>query len=797
MNKRSVGRNKTQIAPRTNLTQPLTSFIGRKKELAHVYRLLAQTRLLTLMGVGGCGKTRLARQIATELESVHSFEDGVWLVELAALNEPALVSQEVAQILGVRETFDQPVMASVTDYLANRQVLLVLDNCEHLLTACAQLAEKLLLTAPQLKILATSREPLGLAGETTFLVPSLSLPDSAHSPLATNLEEYDAPALFMARAQSVLPTFTPTKQNTAAIIQVCRRLDGIPLAIELAAARVNVLTVEQIAARLIDRFSLLTANNRTAVLPRHQTLRATIDWSYDLLSDKERVLFQRLAVFAGGFTLEAVETICAGDYIERREILDGLARLVSKSLVVAKILEQREARYYLLETIRQYALNLLRESDEESKSRDRHLNWFLVLAEEAKAQWRGPKQKEIFDQLEIEHDNLRAALEWSRLESGSALAGLRLGSALWRFWEIQDHLREGRQHLKDLLALPQAQAHTAARAKALYGAGYLAMMQGMESDYTASEALMEESLVISRELNEPHLIANAIYGLGVVARFRGDNERAVQRLEESFTLFRQLGDRVGTYISLYNLAEAAMTHGDYEQALALHEESLALKRVQGDEWSIANSLMSLAVLARLQSNYPRAINLIQEALALFWKIGDTANIAFCLREFSTIAAIQGHSQLAVHLYAAADTLLEALGYPSDHAYRAESEHPLANVHSRMGEARFNAAWETGRALTSDQAIEQARGLGSLLEHKADSQSPRTRGDKDETLLVPLNERELEVLRLIAEGLSNHEIADRLVIALSTVKWHINNLFGKLGVHSRTQAIAQAKELGLL
>jgi non-specific serine/threonine protein kinase len=794
MSKHTVGHDKTQITPRTNLTHTLTSFIGRKKELAEVHQLLTKTRLLTLTGVGGCGKTRLAKQFASELVTAHSFDDGVWLVQLAALSDPTLVPQAVAQTLKMREIFDKPISASLANYLEEKQLLLVLDDCEHLLVACAELAEMLLLASPQLKILATSREPLGLLGETTFFVPSLSLPEWTPSLLPLDLAGYDAPALFRERAQTVLPTFTPTKKNTAAIIQVCQRLDGIPLAIELAAARMNVLTVEQIAARLDDRFILLTARNRTAVLPRHQTLRATIDWSYDFLSEKERDLFRRLAVFAGSFTLDAAEAICTFDGLERSEILDGLSQLVSKSLVIAEILEQREARYRLLETIRQYAFSLLRESGEQNKLRDHHLDWFLAQAERAESQWRGPKQKELFDQLEIDHDNLRAALEWSQKESGSAEAGLRLGIALWRFWEIHDHLREGRQHLMDLLALPEAQIHTPTRAKVLYGAGYLAMMQG---DYKASEVLLEESLAIAEKLDESQSIANAIYGLGLNARFRGDNERAVQLIEKSISLFRKLGDRVGEYISLFNLAEAATARGDYEQALNLHEESLVLKRAQGDEWSIANSLMSLAILARLQGKYPRALDLLQESLTLFQKIGDTADIALCLREFSAVAAIQGNSRVAVYLYAAADRLLENLGYPADHTYRMESEHPLASVHVRMGEAMFKAAWESGRALTLDQAIEQAWGLSTLLEHNTDSQIMKRHTSGDQALLVPLNERELEVLHLIAEGHSNHEIAERLVIALSTVKWHINNLFGKLGVHSRTQAVAQAKELGLL
>ena len=797
MSKQPIARNKTQNITPTNFTHNLTSFIGRKKELAQVHQLLAQTRLLTLTGVGGCGKTRLARQIATELASNQTFEDGIWFVELAALRDPALVPVEVAQILKVRETFEQSVLDSLTDYLADRRLLIVLDNCEHVLTACAELAEKLLLTCSQLRILGTSREPLGVPGETTFLVPSLSLPDAVHRPSISTLEGFDALTLFVERAKSVLPSFEPTEPNMEAIFHVCRRLDGIPLAIELAASRVNVLTVEQISARLDDRFSLLTASNRAAVLPRHKTLREAIDWSYELLSEEERILFRRLAVFAGDFTLDAVEAICSGEGIERSEILDALARLVNKSLVAAELLEQREARYHFLETIRQYAFNLLRESGEENKLRSRHLAWYLAFAEARKLQWRGPRQKELFNQLETEHDNLRAALEWSKRDIDSIQAGLLLGSALWRFWEIQNHLREGLQQLIELLALPNAQAHTVARAKALYGAGYLAMMQGPEKEYSGSQTFLEESLGIAHELKEPHLIATAIYGFGVVARVRGDSERAEELLRESLNSFRHLGDQVGTYISLYNLAEAATARGDLEQAEKLHMESLALKRAQNDEWSVANSLWSLGTIARLQNNIPRALELLQESLILFQKIGDTANIALCLREYSALAALRGQSQLAVQLYAVADTALENLGYSSDHAVRAENQNPLSNVRARMGETRFQAAWETGRLLTLEQAIEQARSLGSRLEQKIDSQSQIIRGEKDQTLVIALNERELEVLRLIAEGLSNHEIAERLVIALSTVKWHINNLFGKLGVRSRTQAIAQAKELGLL
>ena len=794
MTQQTVGREKAQIVSHTNLIQSLTSFIGRKKELVEVHQLLTQARLLTLTGVGGCGKTRLARQVAAELAANSSFAGGVWFVEFASLNDPNLVPQEVAQTLGIREVFDRPAISLLVDHLEEKHLLLIFDNCEHLLVACAGLAEKLLLASSGLYILATSREPLGVPGETTFLVPSLSLPDQVHWLPSSELAEYDAPALFVERAQAVLPAFRPTEQNASAILQLCRRLDGIPLAIELAAARVNVLTVEQIAARLDDRFNLLTSSNRAAVLPRHQTLQATIDWSYELLTEKDRVLFRRLAVFAGGFTLEAAEAACTGDGIEQSEILDGLARLVSKSLIVAEILEQREARYHLLETIREYAFHRLRESGEENKMRGHHCDWFLALAEESRARWRGPAQKEVFNQLETEHDNLRAALEWARLEEALSERALRLGGALWRFWQIHDHLREGRQHLAQILSLPQTQAHTTARARALYGAGYLALMQG---DYTSSQGYFEDNLAMARQLNDALLIANAIYGLGILARYRGDNQRAVERLEDSLVLFRQLGDRVGEYVSLFNLAEAATARGEYQQAETLHEASLELKRAQDDEWSIANSLICLATLARLQGQNDRAIKLIKDGLELFRKIGDRSNIANSLLEFSAIAIARGHSQQGIQLYAAADTLLEALGYSSDDSYRAQSEHPLTMLRSKIGETRFKAAWEKGRALTLDQAIEQALGLSSLLASQVDSATPSKRGEEDQARLPPLNERELEVLRLIADGLSNREIAARLVIALSTVKWHINNLFGKLSVRSRTQAIAQAKELGLL
>ena len=423
-----------------NLPRQLTSFIGREREMAEVRRLLSTTRLLTLTGSGGCGKTRLALQVAADL--VEAFAEGVWFVDLAPLSDPALVPQTVAATLRVREEPGRPILITLSEYLQPRHLLLVLDNCEHLVGACAELAQALLRACPHLQILATSREPLRIGGETTWRVPSLSLPDLLRLPLVESLAEYEAVRLFTDRAEVVLPGFLVTDQNALAVAQVCHRLDGIPLAIELAATRVKVLPVHQIAARLDDRFRLLTGGSRTA-LPRQQTLRAVMDWSYILLSEKERTLLRRLSVFAGGWTLDAAEAVCSGNRIETVEVLDLLAQLVDRSLVAVDR-EDAEARYRLLDTVRQYAREKLQDSGEETEVHGRHREWFLDLAERTEPELLGPEQGVWLARLEAEHDNLRAALTWSQQEEEGGEAGLRLAGALGRFWWMRGHLTEGR-----------------------------------------------------------------------------------------------------------------------------------------------------------------------------------------------------------------------------------------------------------------------------------------------------------------------------------------------------------------
>ncbi len=834
MGERTIGRRKTAATWRTRLNFPLTSFVGRKRELAEVKQLLSSVRLLTLTGPGGCGKSRLALQVAGEYGE--AFEDGITWVDLVGLSESALVTLAVVRALDLREASHESPLDTLSHYLKAKHLLLVLDNCEHLLAACRELVEGLLLECSILQVLATSREPLAVEGELTWLVPALSLPDA---PLASrrddrllaDLERYDAIHLFVERAQSVLPTFTLTNQNRVAVVQVCRRLDGMPLAIELAAARVNVLTVQQIAARLDDRFSLLTGGNRTALIPRHQTLRATMDWSYDLLSEQERILFRRLSVFSGGFALEAAEAIGPDHDLQAKDVLDLLSHLIDKSLVVANTQGSDEAHYRLLETIRQYALEKLQESAEEMTLRWQHFDWFLRMAQEADSQLRGPKQAIWLDRLEAEHDNLQVALEWS-LTTGKPEAGLPFAATLTWFWFLRGYFDEGRAWLQRMLA-ENTRVSASDRAKALYG---LALMMQMQRDIAQSAPLAEESLALSREANDKRGIALALSLLTDLAYYREDYERATTLGEESVALFRdvgdkyylsqtlgalgyiaednsdldralafyeeslelrqELGDRDGIAYCLYLLGPAVQATGDHARATKLLTESLTLYRAVRNPWGIASSLRELGYLALNQGDYDKIQTLFEESLELFEKLGDKYGMAAAICGLAMGAAGQEYFVRSAQLFGAAMALREAAGMSLHRAWRAQYELSLSSTRTQLTEASFNAAWQEGHRMTRTQAIQLAMSHESQvpIPKQSPSLSPKT---PFPALAEPLNERELEMLRLIADGLSNHEIAERLVIALSTVKWHINNLFGKLSVRSRTQALVRAKELGLL
>ena len=680
-----------------NLPIELSSFVGREREIAKIKGLLLTTRLLTLTGPGGVGKTRLALQVAADV--LKEFKDGVWLVELATCSDPSLVAQTVASALKVAEQPAISILGTLSDYLQNKRLLLVLDNCEHLVMESARLAETVLRRCPDLRVLATSREALGIAGEASWRVPPLSLPDVR--PLALqDLITCESIRLFVERAVAVHPAFMPTNQNAHEIIRVCQQLDGIPLALELAAARVKGLPVEQIAAKLDDRFRLLTKGSRTA-LPQHQTLKAAMDWSYNLLSDTERILFCRLAAFSGGFTLEAAEAVCAGGDVKAPEILDLLTFLVDKSLVMV---EDRggHARYRLLDTLRQYACDMLLEAGEIIDVRRRHRDWYLRLAERAEPELFGATQSVWYERLETEHDNFREALEWSS-EHADGDAGLRLAGALYTFWQVRGYLSEGRVWLNRVLSR-STEAATSARANALCAAAYLARAQ---HDYEEADALARASLAQFDEVGEKRGIARSRYLLGFVALEVGDYGLATGHFDHSLTVFRELGDKRGTGISLNMLGEVARCRGEYASARSLYEESLSLRRELGDDRMIAISVHNLAYVALHQENQERAGELFKESLAIRHRIGHKQGVAYCLAGLAAVAAALHDFDRAAKLWGAAETLLGGIGAYLDRPDRLEYDRTVAEVRNSLGKEKFEAAWREGRSMDSGQAIEFA------------------------------------------------------------------------------------------
>jgi predicted ATPase/DNA-binding SARP family transcriptional activator len=656
-----------RLAPKHNLPAQLTSFIGRQKEIADIKQRLwlsplprsagegtgtvyaslggggAKPRLITLTGSGGTGKTRLSLQVAAEV--VPEFPDGVYFVEFAPLTDPALAPQAVLTALKLREEREHPALTVLADYAREKTLLLIFDNCEHLIDACARLAEALLRAAPNLWILATSREALGIPGEVTVRIPSLSLPE-AQTTQRTALLQSEAGRLFLERAQTALPDFDVTDDNAPAIARVCRRLDGIPLALELAAARVKTLRVEQIAARLDDRFRLLTGGSRTA-LPRQQTLRALIDWSYNLLAEPERALLQRFSVFAGGWTLEAAEAVCREADLD---VLDGLTQLVNKSLVVAERQPGADARYFLLETIRQYAREKLLDTEEGDRLRQRHLQFFVRLGEALEPEMHGPGLIAALNRLEAEHDNLRAALEWAiamGADAGAdAVAGLRLGGAVWGFWNNRSYLSEGREWLGKILALPAAQAHTLPRAKALNGLAFLTYLQlGSEASLT----LHEESLSLWRELSEPCQVGylHALRLCGDVTYDTRDKARGHALIEESLALAKACGDKIEIAWSLFNLGMLAQREGRMEAARAIFAESLALHRQAQLPNGVAHLLNAMGWHALIQEDLAASQPLVEESLRLFHVLGDKFGLANALNIVGNSEWMRGHHDRAL------------------------------------------------------------------------------------------------------------------------------------------------------
>ncbi len=730
---------KTLEAFSNNLPIQLTSFIGREREMAELKQIVQTARLVTLTGAGGSGKTRLAVQTATTL--LENFKDGVWFVELAPLTDSALVPSSVASVFGVREQQGLCVLDLLTDYLRPKQLILILDNAEHLVDACAQFADGLLHATLHVHLLVTSREALGIAGEQIYPVPSLQVPDSRETFSVETLAPLESVRLFVERAMAVQPRFDLTSANAPYVAQICRRLDGIPLAIELAASRVQALSVEQVAKRLDDAFLLLTGGSRTA-LPRQQTLRALIDWSYDLLSEHERTLMCRLSVFSGGWTLEASEEVCAGDGIEKEDVCDLQMRLAAKSI----ILQEKyggETRYRYLETIREYAREKLIEVGEEKQVRSRHVEFFLKIAEEADPKLASAAQEIWLDRLETEHDNLRTGIEWLTQREDAEM-GLRLAGALWRFWETRGYLVEGLERLTALLNLPNSSTHPKTRLKALYAAGVLADAQ---NNYRLARLLFEEHLAINRELGDHWGIASSLNNLGIIALRQSDYAAArslytevlniwretkyqpnialtlnnlgnVANLqadyvmarawhEESLNIFRALRDQHGVAWSLNHLGDVARNQHDFEAAEACYAESLTIFKELGHKSDIARSLVDLGNLACDRNDYASARALYIEGITIYVDLGDRRGIAHLLERLAKLAVALHQYERALHLTGAAASLREALGVPLSSQENTNLEHCLTGGRQFLGEEASNAAWKHGTTMSLEQAVAYA------------------------------------------------------------------------------------------
>jgi predicted ATPase/transcriptional regulator with XRE-family HTH domain len=709
-----------------NLPVPLTRFIGRTVELAAVKDLLRRepetSRLVTLVGAGGCGKTRLALRVAADLQS--AYRDGVWLAELTPIGGSDLVVSAIAASLGVREQPGQPFLTTVIEHLQTKRLLLVVDNCEHLITACAPVLQGLLRSCRDLQILATSRQLLGIPGEIIWRVPSLGLPETGSDVLkrgdaASVVHDYDAVRLFVERARAMQPDFALTDRNLASVVQICQRLDGIPLAIELAAARVRVLAVAQIAYRLDDRFNLLTGGGVTVPV-RQQTLRATVDWSYDLLSPTERALFRRLAVFAGGCTLEATvavgtEGLGARDWGLGSDIREGVAgspspsaldlltALVDRSLVQVQK-SDGEARYFLLDTIRQYAWEKLDQANELDATRTRHLEWCRAFASRVRAESQEKQRRYWLDLLECENANFRAALEWSKLSPERIDAGLQLAAVLTDFWRYRIYIVEGRRHLTDLLARTNPMVTNRSRAEALREAAWLAFWQ---VDVDEADRLLDEAIPLCQSMGDARGIGRTLWVRGAVAIWRGDYARARDLMEEDLAVAREAGDIIQEAGALFSLGCVAMELGELDRAEELLNHSLAIRLAHGREWGTGFPRFELGNVMLLRGELTRAGALYRQALVTWQASDDRSAMALAINGLSWIASALDNAERAARLSGVAAARREESGTIVLPPHRWLDARAVAHARKILGDTAYDPAWAAGKAMPLEQAIAYA------------------------------------------------------------------------------------------
>lgn len=805
--------------PHINLPTVLTSFIGREHETGEIIRLLASSRMLTLTGAAGCGKTRLAMRVAAHTRP--QYTDGVYWVELARSSDSTLVPQLVARVLHVAEQSELPIIQGLLNGLRNKHLLLVLDNCEHVLSACAQLVERLL-AATSITILATSREPLKITGEMLYPVRPMALPPKNR--IEDDISQFDAIRLFVERAHATVPAFELTANNAGAVASICRKLDGIPLAIELASARINVLAVEQIAARLDDRFRFLTAASHVTY-SQHDTLRAALDWSHNLLTVPEQTLLRRLSVFPGGCSLPMIETVCVGDSVEYEHVIDLLSSLVSKSLIVADTLQRGEARYLMLETIRQYGQEKLIASGEWSSLRDHHLEYVLRVTEETEPKLKGQYQQLWLDWLESEFANIRAALAWS-LESRNIEAGLRIFIALYQFWAIRDYAEEGFAWSERLLSEANESVSLAARANTLSYATNLAGFRGnvaaieryrdiailiaekagdkdrsalmwalnaqyfaahVEGDHQTEFALARRIIQLQREAGDYYLLAIALCTGSFTAMSLGKYNEARELLDEGLPLLRELGNPYRIAMALNFSGDLARCEGNYAQAQAAYEDSIAILREINAVRDLASALHNLGHACLRMGDIRRAGELFDQCMAIHRAQENAPGMAECLIGFAALSIVCGLPAAGIRLFSALVTIGGERIATAWAATKLEYKHYLALAHARLTEAEFEAEQAAGRTLTLEQAVAYARDVAqSAIATQNASQPPDA-----------LTPREREVSALIAQAKSNDEIADELVVSKRTVEKHVANIRSKLGFTKRTEIVRWAMENNLL
>jgi predicted ATPase len=680
-----------------NLPSQMTSFVGREREMTELKELLSRSRLVTVLGVGGLGKTRVSLQVAADM--LDAYKDGVWFVELAPLSDPRLVPQAVASALNVGEEPGRPLMEALSKFVRDRALLLVLDNCEHLIRACAGFAAQLLQAGERITILASSREPLHVAGEINYSLPALALPRSESISDVAAASACAAVRLFAERAAAANHSFRLTSDNVAPVVDVCRRLDGIPLAIELAAARLRSLSIATLASRLFDRFRLLTRGDRST-LPRQQTLRATIDWSYDLLTEDERALVRRLSVFAGGWTLDAAEHVGAGALGDSPAVVDVLANLVDKSLVE---LDNEANRYRLLESIREYAQDRLNESDEAAAVRDRHLAYYVTFAEEVNPKLVGPDQGTWLARLDLERENLFAAHAWCDHAQDGGELGLRLVHAVKLYLFNRDLLALLRQGAADALARPGAQQPTSARCRVLFAAGQVNCFIGRYAD---ANAYLKESLSIAREIGDSQRAAAVLQVLGMAALGEGKRALARQNFEEALPIVRSHGNQRELAAVLTALAQLDRMEGRLDAAELLCDQVLELSRALGDRETIAISLLNLAMVS-IARGTDQSAQMLAEALTIAIETGSRRTGESLLQVIAGLASSRAKHACAARFAGAAEAEMKRTGLRSDAADEAFLAPWITRTRDAIGAAAFEASRAAGAALSYDDALEEA------------------------------------------------------------------------------------------